>query len=147
MTPNKMAWLGVASLAMIAMLIVSHRLFRQPAGEAQVSKIEEVRRADPLPEFSEFTKTVHTIIIKKPPVSKSLAAPLNQDTYPVTVKTVPPQEKPVEKPRQPHYVQRDNDDAEPQHNSDGICARYGGHKVTYYRHHHESWRCVYPHRK
>ena len=24
-----------------------------------------------------------------------------------------------------------------------ICARHGGRKVTYMRHHHESWRCVY----
>ena len=32
-------------------------------------------------------------------------------------------------------------------NNNGICARYGGYKVTTYRHGWQSWHCVYPHRR
>ena len=28
-----------------------------------------------------------------------------------------------------------------------VCQRNGGYKRTFTRHHHESWRCVYPHRR
>ena len=151
MTP-KMAWIGVAIfLAMMAIIIVSHRLFRPQAGESQTSKIEDIRRDDPLPapapEFSDFKK-VHTITIMKPPLHEAPPAllPPEADAPSVTVAT-PAQ--PVEPPLQlPRHVQNDvqNDDDAPRHNSDGICAKYGGHKVTFTRHGWESWRCVYPHR-
>ena len=35
-------------------------------------------------------------------------------------------------------------EAKPEQN---ICSRDGGRKVFFYRHHHESWRCVYPRRR
>jgi hypothetical protein len=31
--------------------------------------------------------------------------------------------------------------------NEGVCGRYGGYKVTTYRHGWQSWHCVYPHRR
>jgi hypothetical protein len=77
-----------------------------------------------------------------------------QDAHPADVVTLPPPAaKPVESPIQlrrppPRQVQNDDDD-EPKHSSnDGICAKYGGHKVTFHKPSGwESWRCVYPNRR
>jgi len=157
----KEAWFGVAiALTVVAAIVLVHRLFRPQAAETQTSKIEEVRRDNPLlpvnEDLSKFAKTVRTVTIKKPVPESPPARPTMdaQDAHPAEVVTLPPPgAKPVESPIQlrrppPRQVQNDDDD-EPKHSSnDGICAKYGGHKVTFRkRNGWESWRCVYPNRR
>lgn len=33
------------------------------------------------------------------------------------------------------------------HAARDVCARHGGHRVEFRRHHHEMWRCAYPHHR
>ena len=66
----KEAWFGVAiALTVVAAIVLVYRLFRPQAAETQASKIEEMRRDNPLPvneDLSKFAKTVRTVTIKKP---------------------------------------------------------------------------------
>ena len=147
------------ALTVVAAIVLVHRLFRPQAAETQASKIEEVRRDNPLAGergSKQIRENVRTVTIKKP-VPESPPAPPTmdaQDAHPAEVVTLPPPgAKPVESPiqlRRPpaRQVQNDDDD-EPKHSSnDGICARYGGQKVTFHkRNGWESWRCVYPTRR
>jgi hypothetical protein len=62
----KEAWFGVAiALTVVAAIVLVHRLFRPQAAETQTSKIEEVRRDNPLlpvnEDLSKFAKTVRTV--------------------------------------------------------------------------------------
>ena len=173
MTP-KMAAGGVLTiLAVMAILMVFHQQFKPEA--RTVSKIEEVRRSDPLPpaavkeDVFADAKKVRTTIFKKPLASESLASPtplaemktdpvpkplVNEDAHPIKAETLPSQVqqqtwKPVPVARPQQVQQRNDDDDEPKHrSSDGVCGKYGGHKVTFHkRSGWESWRCVYPHRR
>ena len=155
----KEAWFGVAiALTVMAAIVLVHRLFTLQAAETQPSKVEEVRRDNPLPVNEELSKfaTVRTVPIKKPAPESQPPPPTMdvQDAHPADVVTLPPPAaKPVESPIQlrrppPRQVQNDDDD-EPKHSSnDGICAKYGGHKVTFHKPSGwESWRCVYPNKR
>ena len=75
----KEAWFGVAiALTVMAAIVLVHRLFTLQAAETQPSKVEEVRRDNPLPvneELSKFAKTVRTVPIKKPAPEIPAASP------------------------------------------------------------------------
>jgi hypothetical protein len=100
------------------------------------TKIEQLRNTDPLPSpppqppvsEEQGPHVIHTIPYKKPepppPPSRNPDLPQVED-------------KPLSPPPQPL----------PQ-NNDGVCARYGGHKVTFTkRNGWVSWRCVYRQRR
>jgi hypothetical protein len=77
-----------------------------------------------LPSLTTPKKVTTEKYLAQTAVPKTAPAPLS---LPEALK--PKQQKPEEEPeRRPHDV----------------CAKYGGHRVTFVRHHHEGWRCVYP---
>lgn len=139
MTPA-MAWLGVTmALAVMGTAVVVHQELKQ---EVSVSKIEAIRRDDPLPPPVTEPKKVPLIIFRKSDAADANAEPIVkppvlEDAHPIKAETLPSQ---VQQPKPVHR------DAEPRRSSnEGVCGRYGGHKVTFHkRNGWESWRCVYP---
>lgn len=180
---RKQAVYGVViACSAMALIFLFHHLFKHPAEATKLPpKIETVRQQQPLPPNDEldktFQRTVHTVIVKKPPQpGETLASPtrladmqsdpipkplVNEDAHPIRAETLPSQtyvakqhlEQPGKKftdpePVQRPYARRDDDDEPKRHGGDGVCAKYGGHKVTFHkRSGWESWRCVYPHRR
>jgi hypothetical protein len=86
----------------------------------------------------------HKPLPQPPKVSFPLAfADLDQglekgDRLPRIVKVVP-----VAKPEAPPKAPTNPDEPERK----DPCERHGGWKKTFYRHHHEGWKCVYPRRR
>jgi hypothetical protein len=78
-----------------------------------------------------------------PPPEPPMPAPKVEDVVPPVEPTVVEPTVVEPTPAAPPQAQAQ---AQAQSNN-GICARYGGYKVTTYRHGWQSWHCVYPQRR
>jgi hypothetical protein len=74
------------------------------------------------------------------PGQLAASVPTIESPWPTTTAPSKPPEPPA--PPKPSKHASAADEGERPHN---VCSKYGGHKVTFMRHHHEMWRCVYPH--
>jgi hypothetical protein len=72
--------------------------------------------------------------VEEPPPAPSKVEPPKEDNAVLAPVEVP---APIVAPEPPPARENNN----------GVCARYGGYKVTTYRHGWQSWHCVYPHRR
>lgn len=68
--------------------------------------------------------------VPQPPPPPQAQAKPDDPVPPEEVEEEPEMEKPASKPERSKFKD--------------VCARNGGKKVTYTKHHHEMWKCVYP---
>jgi len=80
------------------------------------------------------------------PPEPTRPAPKIEEKAPEPPKVDPPKEDTAKDEPGPNFSGHLNNST-PRENNNGICARYGGYKVTTYRHGWQSWHCVYPHRR
>ena len=131
-----------AIVAVFVAVVITMRIMAPPPkpvpqlAKATVERLRKTDKAEP---------DVRIIPLTKPPSEPTMAAhqssdPPQPDPPRIAPKiedvVVPVEPTPAPPPPQPQ-AQSNN----------GICARYGGYKVTTYRHGWQSWHCVYPHRR
>jgi len=80
----------------------------------------------------------------KPPPSEPVAAAHESSDPPQEPPRAVPKVEDVVPPVEPTPAAPPQSQAQ---SNNGVCARYGGYKVTTYRHGWQSWHCVYPHRR
>jgi hypothetical protein len=98
------------------------RLHKTDKDEPDISVIP-LTKPTPLPEPPK---------IEEPPPAPPMVEPPKEDNA-----MMAPVPAPITAPEPPPARENNN----------GICARYGGYKVTTYRHGWQSWHCVYLHRR
>jgi hypothetical protein len=74
------------------------------------------------------------------PGQLAASVPSSEPPWPTTTVLSKPPEPPA--PPKPSKQASAADEDERPHD---VCSKYGGHKVTFMKQHHEMWRCVYPH--
>ena len=125
-------------VAVFVAVVLTMRLMaphKQPEPQlAAVSPtVERTRKTD------KTEPDIRVIPLAKPPPLPD--PPKIEEPPPAPPKVEPPKEDNAALPSAAAPV------SAPHENNNGICARYGGYKVTTYRHGWQSWHCVYPHRR
>jgi hypothetical protein len=110
--------IGAAILAAVVLAVLMV-LRWHPASAPVMMAVERDAAATVRQDFLSLPKPVATIAFVKPPAPPPSPAPA-------------------------YKVPRADPTPEP---DDNVCSRHGGRRVTFVRHHHEGWRCVYPRRR
>ena len=116
-----------------------------PASEA-MAQMRQSKSDKLLPELAPLPAAVPPATNLPPhahlfqPGQLAASVPTSESPWPTTTAPSKPPEPPA--PPKPSKHASAADEGERPHN---VCTKYGGHKVTFMKQHHEMWRCVYPH--
>ena len=147
-----------AIVAVFVAVVITMRVMEKPKPTPQ--------RAAVSPSVERLLKTdkdepdIRVIPLTKPPSEPLITAHESSDPPPVEPPKAAPKIEDVVPPVAPPQPELPKNfvlapDATPQKDivsprnnvENSVCARYGGYKVTTFRHGWQSWHCVYPHRR